>query len=233
MTRPVIAIDGPAGSGKSTTAKAVAARLGFAHLDSGALYRAATLAALDAGVPLSGERVVALASALPVRLSFTGDAFRPEVAGVDVSVEVRSGRVTSRVSEVSAMAEVRAWVNEALRAATALHPRGVVIDGRDIGTVVFPDAALKVFMTADNRERGRRRLLQEGRGTDDAAVDEAARKIAARDAYDSSREVAPLTRSPDAVVVDTTDMSFDEQVERIVQLARNAFAQLDIGYSRI
>jgi len=193
-------------------------------LDSGALYRAATLAALDAGIPLTGQQIVALASALPVRLNFTGDEFRPEVAGVDVSVEIRSGRVTARVSEVSAMAQVRDWVNDALRAATALHPRGVVIDGRDIGTVVFPDATLKLFMTADNRERARRRLLQDGQATHDRAIDEAAKNIADRDSYDSTRAVAPLARAPDAIVVDTTEMSFDEQVAEIVSLAWKSFS---------
>jgi cytidylate kinase len=223
MGSPVIAIDGPAGSGKSTTARVVADRLGLAHLDSGALYRAATLAALDGGVNLTGQRIAALAKSLPVRLRLTDDGFRPEVAGVDVSLEIRSDRVTARVSEVSAMLEVREWANRALRDATKLHPRGVVMDGRDIGTVVFPDAVIKVFLTADNRERARRRLLQDGHPVDDASVADAAAKIAQRDAYDSSRAIAPLTRAADAVVLDTTDLSFDEQVEKIVVLARKTF----------
>jgi cytidylate kinase len=224
MPSRVLAIDGPAGSGKSTTARAVADRLGLAHLDSGALYRAATLAALDAGGELSGQRVVAQAGSLLVRLSLTSGGFRPELAGVDVSAEIRSDRVTARVSEVSAMPEVREWVNRALREATSLHPRGVVMDGRDIGTVVFPDAAVKVFLTAHNTERARRRLLQDGCETDPDSVAEAAAKLERRDEYDSTRAVAPLVRAADAAVVDTTDLSFEEQVERIVALARNAFS---------
>lgn len=224
MASRVIAIDGPAGSGKSTTARAVADRLGLAHLDSGALYRAATLAALDAGVELSGQRIVALGKSLPVRLTLTEGGFRPEVAGVDVSVDVRSERVTARVSEVSALAEVREWANRCLREATALHPRGVVMDGRDIGTVVFPDAAVKVFLTADTRERARRRLLQDGRPADEESVTEAERQITRRDAYDSGRAVAPLVRAEDAVVVDTTKLSFEDQVELVVELARKTFS---------
>ncbi len=220
MTSRVIAIDGPAGSGKSTTAKAVARRLGLAHLDSGALYRAATLAALDAEIDIAAPGIVALAESLPVRLRLTDAGFRPEVAGVDVSEEVRSDRVTRRVSEVAALPEVREWVNQVVRDATALHPRGVVIDGRDIGTVVFPDALLKVFLTAGEGERARRRLLQEGRSADEANVREAAGKIARRDRYDSNRQVAPLTQAEDAVLLDNTDLSFEQQVGKVVEMAR-------------
>jgi cytidylate kinase len=180
---------------------------------------------------LTGQRVVALAESLPVRLSLTDHGFRPEVAGVDVSVEIRSDRVTARVSEVSAMAEVRDWVTRALREATALHPTGVVMDGRDIGTVVFPDAALKIFLTADNRERARRRLLQDGKSTDEASIEETAIRLSRRDAYDSSRAVAPLVRADDAVDLDTTKLSFDDQVQMVVELARNTFSWLDIGDS--
>lgn len=222
MVSRVIAIDGPAGSGKSTTAKAVSEQLGLSHLDSGALYRAATLAALDADCPMSGQRIVALVQSLPVRLRLTPEGFVPEVAGVDVSTEVRSDRVTAKVSEVSAMPEVRDWVNLELWEATATHPKGVVIDGRDIGTVVFPDAAVKVFVTADERERARRRLRQDGKPIDESSVADAAVKIANRDAYDSGRAVAPLRKAPDAIELDTTEMTFDEQVERVIALARKA-----------
>ncbi len=223
MADGVIAIDGPAGSGKSSTAKAVAARLNLAHLDSGALYRAATLAALDTDIPLTGIRVVALARALPVGLRLTDAGYRPSVAGVDVSTEIRTERVTARVSEVAALPEVRGWVNEALRVAVVEHPRGVVMDGRDIGTVVFPDAALKIFLIADPEERARRRLLQDGRATEPDSIDAASRQLIARDAADSARSVAPLAQAADAVVVDTTGLSFDEQVDQVTRLARKAF----------
>jgi len=229
MPSLVIAIDGPAGSGKSTTAAAVAERLGLAHLDSGSLYRAATLAALDADVPFSGQRIVALAQSLPVRLGLTERGFRPEVAGVDVSVEIRSDRVTANVSEVSALPEVRTWVNACLREAAGHHPRGVVMDGRDIGTVVFPDALLKIFLIADPAARAERRLRQLGReATAQGAVEQAASDLLRRDRLDSSRPVAPLARAKDAVVLDTTDLTFDEQVDRVVTMARKLFPSLDM-----
>ena len=174
MSLRVIAIDGPAASGKSSTAALVARRLGWAHLDSGALYRAITLAVLDNLGETAGERgkgkgktwgaqhIVALAEDLPVRLVLVDDAFRPEVAGVDVAQAIRSERVTERVSEIAAIPEVRHWVNVQQREAVQDHPRGVVVDGRDIGTVVFPDAPLKVFLTASPEERARRRLAERG-----------------------------------------------------------------------
>jgi cytidylate kinase len=224
VARRVIAIDGPAGSGKSTTARAVAQELGFAHLDSGALYRAITLAALDAGLPVPGspDRLVALAGSLPVRLALAGDGFRSEVAGVDVSEAIRSPRVTRQVSAVAAVPAVRRWVDAALRAAAERHPRGVVVDGRDIGTVVFPDAGLKVFLTATEDERARRRSREmEAVGDDEVA--HVRQQITERDRADSTRAVAPLQAAPDAHVLDTTAMAFGDQVAAIVGLARKTF----------
>lgn len=225
MTRQVITIDGPAASGKSSTAARVARRLGWAHLDSGAVYRALTLAALDhlagggAEPGWSAQRVVALADHLPVRLVLRGRALVPEVAGVDVTEAIRGPRVTARVSELAALPAVRAWVNDRLRAAVADHP-GVVVDGRDIGTVVFPDAPLKVFLIATPPERARRRLAEGGAATDAGAVAREAERLTARDQADASRAVAPLRPAPEAVVLDTTDLSLDQQVARIVALAQ-------------
>lgn len=216
----VIAIDGPAGSGKSTTAGAVAERLGLAHLDSGALYRAMTLAAIDHEVPLDGQRIVSLARSLPIRLALIDQRFRPEIAGADVSEAVRRPDVTARVSEVSALPAVREEVNGLLRAAAADHPLGVVMDGRDIGTVVFPDANLKVFLTADSEARARRRLTQDGRPFDRAAVRAEALQLKHRDEADAGRAVAPLRAARDAVMLDTTELTFEQQVARIVDLAR-------------
>lgn len=224
MGSAVLAIDGPAASGKSSTARAVAARLGLPHVESGALYRALTLAAVDAGIEFSGQRLVALARALPVRLDLTDHGFRPEVAGADVTRAIRDPRVTARVSELAAIPAVRDWVNAELRAAVVGHPRGAVLDGRDIGTVVFPDARVKVFLTADAPERARRRLLQDGAAPDEARVAAVADELRRRDAADAARFVAPLRAAEDAVVVDTTHLGLDEQVERIVALARNAFS---------
>ncbi|MDH5198137.1 MAG: (d)CMP kinase [Gemmatimonadota bacterium] len=229
MRANVVAIDGPAGSGKSSTSRAVADWLGFAHLDSGALYRAFTLAALDAGLPDSGSRIAGLGADLPVRLAFTAAGFHPEIAGVDVTEAVRRPDVTARVSAVSALPEVREAANRQLRAAAAHHPRGVVIDGRDIGTVVFPDAGLKVFLTASPAERARRRLLQESRDVSSETLRAETARLVARDAADAGRAVAPLRQAPDAVPLDTTGMSFEVQVEAIVDLARKAFPHLDIA----
>ena len=227
MTLRVIAIDGPAASGKSSTASVVARRLGWAHLDSGALYRAITLAVLDnlgetlkdsptvagkgKGETWGAQQVVSLAERLPVRLVLVDDEFRPEVAGVDVAQAIRSERVTQRVSEIAAIPEVRHWVNVQQREAVQGHARGVVVDGRDIGTVVFPDAPLKVFLTASPEERARRRLAERGGGGGgEAEVRREAEVLAARDRADSTRAVAPLKAAADAVVLDTTRLSLQE-----------------------
>ena len=228
MKLRVIAIDGPAASGKSSTAALVARRLGWAHLDSGALYRAVTLAVLDnlreqgagSGEPWSPQRIVALAEELPVRLVLVEDVFRPEVAGVDVEEAIRTERVTRRVSEVAAIREVRHWVNVQQREAVLGHPEGVVVDGRDIGTVVFPDAPVKVFLTASPEERARRRLAQRGGRIDLDELRREAQTLAARDLADSTRPVAPMKPAADARLLDTTRMGLEEQVQQVLALAR-------------
>ena len=218
----VIAIDGPAASGKSSTAKAVARALGWTHLDSGALYRALTLAALDhlGGGAWIETRIVGLAEDLPVQLHLIGTEFRPSVAGVDVGDAIRSDRVTARVSELAALPGVRKWVNAQQRQAANEHPSGVVVDGRDIGTVVFPDAPVKVFLTATPEERVRRRVTQRGEALDPERLARESRALASRDEADSQRAVAPLTPAPDALMLDSTRLSFEEQVQRVVALAR-------------
>ncbi len=186
-----------------------------------------TLAALDnleeGGETWRGPRIVALAEELPVRLVLVGGAFRPEVAGVDVAEAIRSARVTARVSALAAIPDVRAWVNAQQRQRAAEHPTGVVVDGRDIGTVVFPDAPLKVFLTATPDERARRRLSQRGEALETEQVRRERQVLAERDRADSSRPVAPLRAAPDAVSLDTTTLSLEEQVARIVALARGRF----------
>lgn len=227
----IIAIDGPAASGKSSTAGRVAKQLGWAHLDSGALYRALTLAALDnlgeggrrKGEAWPASAVVDVAERLPVRLVRIGQTFRPEVAGADVSEAVRTDRVTRYVSTVAALPEVRAWVNEQQRQAVQATDGGVVVDGRDIGTVVFPGAPLKIFLTAHPDERARRRLFQRGQDVDVEQVRRESRALAARDAADSNRAFAPLKAAEDAVLLDTTTLTLDNQVTQIVELARHRF----------
>lgn len=222
MTLRVIAIDGPAASGKSSTAALVAKRLGWAHLDSGALYRALTLAALDtlAEPSWSGQKIVGLAEDLPVRLVLVGDVFRPEVAGVDVEQAIRTERVTRHVSAIAAIPDVRTWVNARQREAAVQHSSGVVVDGRDIGTVVFPEAPLKVFLTATPDERARRRLTQWGREVGPGEVQRESQALAARDEADTNRPVAPLKPARDAVLLDSTALTLEEQVRQVVELAR-------------
>ena len=227
MTLRVIAIDGPAASGKSSTAGRVAQSLGWVHLDSGALYRALTLATIDnpeTNELLPPTRILALAEELPVRLVLVGTEFRPEVAGVDVGEAIRGERVTAAVSALAALPEVRAWVNtQQRRAVEGGRGRGVVVDGRDIGTVVFPEAPLKIFLTATPHERARRRLFQRGQEVDLELVKQEGQVLAARDAADSNRRIAPLKAAEDAVVLDTTALTLEQQVTQVVELARQRF----------
>ena len=219
--RPIVAIDGPAASGKSTTAKAVARELGYCHLDSGAVYRALTLLGLDLpGPPQTWreEAIVAAARARGVAAVPRGASLEVTLGGVPVGEAIRSEAVNREVSRVAAMPAVRDFVNELLRAAA--REGGVVMDGRDIGTVVFADAEVKVFLVADARERARRRLLERGTGMSAAALEAEAAALVARDARDSSRDVAPLRPAPDAVLLDTTGLEFAEQVRRVVALVR-------------
>ena len=226
----VIAIDGPAASGKSSTAGMVAERLGWAHLDSGALYRALTLAALDnlgeagrrEGEQWPAQHVLDLADRLPVRLVLVGKRFRPEVAGADAEEAIRSERVTRSVSIMATIPEVRTWVNTWQRRVVGSQD-GVVVDGRDIGTVVFPEAPLKIFLTATPDERARRRLFQRGQAVDVELVRRESQALAARDAADSNRRVAPLKPAQDAVLLDTTALTLEQQVAHVVELARLRF----------
>ena len=230
MSGAVIAIDGPAASGKSSTARAVAEALGFAHLDSGSLYRAVTLVALreaarrappEEGIgPLDAEIILRAAEDRGLLLYPDGAGFTTYLEGEPVDGPIRDAAVTRHVSAVSAVPVIREWVNSRLRAMVR-EGRDVVVDGRDIGTVVFPDADLKVFLTASPEARAGRRISQRGHVID---VDELAREtaaLAARDEADSARPVAPLRRADDAVDIDTTRMSFEDQVRRIVDLARD------------
>lgn len=215
----IVAIDGPAASGKSSTAQWVAEKLRFRHVDSGALYRAATLAALreaegdaEAGDWTEDEvlRVAADVSLRPAATSFT-----PCLGGVPVEEEVRGTDVTRHVSWVAQMPRVREWVNEMVR--RTAQDSDVVVDGRDIGTAVFPEADLKVFLVADPWERARRRLLQRlGRGPTDEEIAEETDRLVQRDAKDATQTV----QAKDAVLIDTTYLTQEEQVERIVALAR-------------
>lgn len=224
-TLPVVAIDGPAASGKSSTARAVAEQLGLLHVDSGALYRTATWLAVRQGLAEPAAIVAALEEA-GITLAPQGAGLEVRLGGVTVEPAIRADAVTARVSEVAAMPAVRAWVDRQLRAAIR-RAGGGVMDGRDIGTVVFPDARLKVFLTATPGARAERRLRQVDRGGDPAEVAAEAKRLAERDRLDAGRAVAPLRQAPDARVLDTTGLGFAEQVAQIVAWAREAGLSAD------
>lgn len=212
----VVTIDGPAGSGKSTTAKEVARRLGFRHLDSGALYRAATVAVVQADIP-EGEWDALDREALTqleLELAPTEEGFLVLVGGEDPGEELRSGETTRLAPLLARNRWVRQNLGELQR--SALSFGDLVVDGRDIGTVVFPNAGLKVFLTASLEERSRRRLLQKGELLDEKSIREEALRISERDQTDTDRAVAPLRRPAGALEIDTTELSFEIQVARIV-----------------
>lgn len=221
----VVAIDGPAGSGKSSTAKAVAAELGYRHLDSGAFYRSLTLAALRVGIPVEEWSTLDESRLRQLEVGAVPDAggFRMLIGGRDVGDAIRSPEVNEHVSPMAAVPAVREWLLEALRAAG--EGGALVADGRDIGTVVFPDAELKVFLVCSPQERARRRLLETGRRDPTSAdVEAESTRLTERDRQDTDRRVAPLVRAPDAVLLDTTDLAFEAQVGAIVRLARERSA---------
>ncbi len=219
MSGITIAIDGPAASGKSTTAARVARALGYCHLNSGLVYRAITWAALEEGWPSDEVGFNQRLAELWIELERAGSGYRVLVDRVDPGLNLVSPGTSARVSEISARQAVRDRVLSLIKAAGG-HG-GVVCDGRDIGTVVFPDAELKVFLVASAEERGRRRLLERGREPTEEAVREEAARLSARDKLDSSRAVAPLRRAADAIELDTTEMSATDVVGRIVSLARD------------
>jgi cytidylate kinase len=219
--RIVVAIDGPAASGKSSTAHLVATRAGLYHVDSGALYRAATAAQLRIQPDVSRWTEAQMLRAVGlVTLVARPTAFRPMIAGVDIDLEIRGPDVTRHVSLVAQMPAIRAWVNDQVRALARRHD--IVVDGRDIGTVVFPDAALKVFLVADPWERARRRLIERSRRRPtDAEIAEETDRLVQRDARDATQTV----QAKDAILIDTTTLTQEEQVSRIVALVEAARAR--------
>ena len=212
----VITIDGPAASGKSSTAQWVAEKLGFLHVDSGSLYRGLTAVALREGVaPEQWTSDHVLGGGDRISLRPAKAAFDTLIDGAAADQEIRGTAVTSQVSRVAVMPEVRAWVNARVREAAEDHD--VVVDGRDMGTAVFPDAPLKVFLIADSWERARRRLTQRhGRRPTDDEIAEEVDALVHRDAKDATQTV----QANDAVLLDTTSLTQPEQVDRIVALAR-------------
>ncbi|WP_420454180.1 (d)CMP kinase [Rubrivirga sp.] len=224
----IVAIDGPAGSGKSTTARRVADRLGWLYLDTGAMYRAVGLAFRERGLPVTDQAAVDLVPALDVRLDPGPAGTRVALDGADVTDRIRTAEAAADASRVSALAPVRAAMVALQRRVAsgyqAAHADGgVVVEGRDIGTVVFPDADVKFFLVADLDARARRRLA-DGPDAAPAALETVRADLAARDLRDESRAIAPLRAAADAVTLDTTALTIDQQVEHVLDAVRRARA---------
>ncbi|MFD5631465.1 (d)CMP kinase [Streptomyces sp. NPDC127072] len=211
----IVAIDGPSGTGKSSTSKAVASQLGLSYLDTGAQYRAITWWMVSNGIDVTDPGAIAAASGKPEIVSGT-DPLAPAITvdGTDVAGPIRTDEVTSKVSAVSAVPEVRARITELQRSIAAVARGGIVVEGRDIGTTVLPDADLKIFLTASAEARAARRS-GEIKGADINATREA---LVKRDAADSSRKTSPLAKADDAVEVDTSDLTLQQVIECVVTL---------------
>jgi cytidylate kinase len=220
----VVAVDGPAGSGKSSVCRGVAQRLGYRYLDTGATYRAMTWAVLRAGIDPSDEALVSAFASTPSIVSGT-DPRSPdiEVDGTDVSDPIRTAEVTGAVSAVSAVPAVRerlvALQRDRVREA-GLAGQGIVVEGRDIGSVVLPSADLKVFLTADPGVRALRRAREQsgGEAVGEESITVTGEALSRRDAFDSSRAASPMTQAADAVVVDTTEMTLEQVVDHVCGL---------------
>lgn len=213
-----IAIDGPAGAGKSSIAKAVAKRLGFIYVDTGALYRSVALNALQQHLsPENPDEIIAMLDDITVDLAFEEGSQKVILNGVDVSEDIRLPEVSANASKVSAIPEVRTFLFELQQ--KMARENNVLMDGRDIGTVVLPNADLKIFLTASPEVRAKRRydeLIAKGQEVDYETI---LKDVKERDYRDSHRAVAPLKAADDAVYLDTSDMSFDEVANRIQELA--------------
>jgi len=213
----IIAIDGPAGSGKSTTARILAERLGYVYLDTGAMYRALTYAASKKNIaPSNSEALAVLARQLPLRFESTAGQNKVFIDNEDVTKLIRSPEITRIVSEVAAHAEVRQAMVEKQK---AIGKNGsIVAEGRDTTTVVFPNADIKIYMDASVKERARRRVLDMSAMGVNTTIEEQENEINRRDGLDSRRQHSPLKRADDAVVVDTTNLTIEDQVNRILEL---------------
>ncbi|MBL7959021.1 (d)CMP kinase [bacterium] len=216
----IITLDGPAGSGKSTTAKQLAMRLGYAYLDTGAMYRAITLMVLSRKVnPSIPADVVCLLPEIQIDLTYAEGVQKTILNGKDVSEDIRSVEVTKHVSAISSIREVRQFLVKQQQAIG--KPGGYVIDGRDAGTVIFPDADKKFFLTADIETRARRRQKELESNNVIVPFNKMAEEIHARDSFDESRDESPLVIPADAMVIDNSNMTPEEQVDYIIRLIQD------------
>ena len=214
----IIAIDGPAGSGKSTSAKLVARRLNYLYIDTGAMYRAVTLFALRNSLMGKTTEIIELANSLNIVLSFIDGETNITVNGENVSNEIRSLEVNSNVSEISAIEGVRKILVK--KQQQMGKNGGVVMEGRDIATVVFPNADAKIFITAGIDERAERRAKEFSDKGTDVSIDKVKENLKDRDFIDSNRKASPLTKAPDSIEVDTSNTTIDEQVDLILDAVK-------------
>jgi len=210
----IIAVDGPSGSGKSSVSRAVAKKLGLAYLDTGAMYRAITWWVQEKGIdPIDGDMVFDVAKAAKLRPSTNPDNPSFFVGETEVTEAIRGEKVTAAVSAVSAVAEVRTLLVKMQREIVAAAENGIVVEGRDIGSVVLPEATIKLYFTADPKARAQRRAAENGDDISSTQV-----KLVQRDQADSSRKVSPLEMAADAVLVDTTELNLSEVIDHVLEL---------------
>ena len=224
MANFVVAIDGYAGSGKSTTARAVAARLGFFYLDTGAMYRAFTHKYIlqGGGDPVDPALIKTLLERMQIDLIDHEGQTKVMLDGRDVSREIRTPRINDLVSQISARPEIRESMVRRQR--EIARDKNVVCEGRDITTVVFPDAAVKIYMDADLKTRAQRRRRELGEKGIEVTLDDVMRNLKFRDDFDSSRKHSPLRRTPDSILLDTTNLTIEEEINRVVEIVKKKLA---------
>ncbi len=225
MTTKTLALDGPAGSGKSSVSRAVAQRLGWVMLDTGAMYRAITWVVLQANIDLNDQDAIAKqALSTTIHISTDPGNFAISTNGYDVTSAIRSPEVTAAVSEVSAVPEVRELLVQLQRDVVANSHYGIVVEGRDIGTVVLPDCALKVFLTASPEARAKRRSLEVDPQANAEIIAQTQTALLVRDAKDSGREHSPLKPAKDSQILDTSDLTLDQVVDQLTEMAHQTYS---------
>jgi len=212
----IIAIDGPAGSGKSTSAKLIAKKLGYLYIDTGAMYRAITFLASENGAIKDEAKIIELARNSKIELKYNNGEIVVMLNDRDISEEIRSSQVNASVSDVSKISAVRKLLVEKQRE-MGEKGQGIVMEGRDIGTVVFPEADVKIFLTASLDIRANRRVKEYAEKGSEVVIEEIKNNLSSRDKIDSSRDDSPLTKAPDAVAIDTTSITINEQVNLILE----------------
>lgn len=215
-----VAIDGPSGAGKSSIAKLASRTLGFVYIDTGAMYRTAALACLEAGIKIkeNPEKAIEKVNSISIDIDYIEGEQRIFLSGCDVSDKIRTPEVSMGASDVSAIGAVREKLVAMQRIMAGT--KNVIMDGRDIGTCVLPDAELKIFLTASAEERAKRRYLELSEKGTEVTFDEVLADIIKRDEQDSTRAVSPLKQADDAILVDTSELTFDESVARILELIK-------------